>query len=267
MGFFNFIESFFFISLAITFVLIMMIIYHFKERINVIEKKTETTIEILNNLAKELTGLRGFVLHMNANPSLQPSAPSVSSSPFFQMLSSDVMNGFLQKNNINIDLGEDDEDDEDDHENDENNVIQINQLNIGEELSNSDIEYMDDGDDDDGDDGDDESESSEEEEEDKKETFESEIQMEKIVVLDDIPTESKNEDIITSVDLDIAEMPVSENVANIANVANVVIPPIEDYNKLTTTQLKNIVLDKKVYQGNVNKLKRPDLLKLLGTNA
>jgi len=58
MGFFNLVETFFFISLAITFVLIMMLVYHFKDRLTTLETKSETILEIINNLLKENTVLK-----------------------------------------------------------------------------------------------------------------------------------------------------------------------------------------------------------------
>jgi len=250
MGFFNFIESFFFISLAITFVLIMMIIYHFKERINVIEKKNETTIDILNNLAKEVTGLRGFVLQMN---SVQPPMPAFlggGNSPFFQMVSSmDGRDGYSQRNNITIDLEEDDEN------------ICVEHLNIGEDLSNSIITKDVDEDDDEDSDADDSS-SEEDDDDDVDEADDAEEyhgKIEKIVVLDEpVAPEPASEP--TPVDLDeITELPVA---ADTAPTLTPIQAP-EDYTKLTTVQLKNIVLDKKIYEGNVNKLKRNELLKLL----
>jgi len=258
MGFFNFIESFFFISLAITFVLIMMIIYHFKERINVIEKKNETTIEILNNLAKEVTGLRGFVLQMNSVQ--QPPMPSFMSanSPFFKMVSSmDGQDGYSQRNNITIDLEEDDDN------------ICVEHLNIGEDLSNSiyvrDVDADADADDDEeeDEDSDEDDDEDEDDDDDDKENFaESENRIEKIVVLDE-PAAPEPTPISrpTPVDLEeITEVPVAATSTATTESANQ-IP--EDYTKLTTVQLKNIVLDKKIYTGNVNKLKRNELLKLL----
>ena len=252
MGFFNFIESFFFISLAITFVLIMMIIYHFKERINVIEKKNETTIEILNNLAKEVTGLRGFVLQMN---SVQPPMPSFMSanSPFFKMVSSmDGQDGYSQRNNITIDLEEDDDN------------ICVEHLNIGEDLSNSiyvrdvDADADDDEEEDEDSDEDDDSSSDGEDADDKENFAESENRIEKIVVLDEPVAPEPTP---TPVDLEeITEVPVAATSTTTTESATQ-IP--EDYTKLTTVQLKNIVLDKKIYEGNVNKLKRNELLKLL----
>lgn len=54
MGFFSFIETFFFISLIITFVLLAMLVYHFKQRILKLEDKTNTLVEIVNDIVKEM---------------------------------------------------------------------------------------------------------------------------------------------------------------------------------------------------------------------
>ena len=58
MGVFNLLETFFFISLAITFVLIMMLVYHFKGRILIIEQKCDTMFEIMNNMVKEMKNIK-----------------------------------------------------------------------------------------------------------------------------------------------------------------------------------------------------------------
>lgn len=71
MGFFNFVETFFFVSLAITFVLIMMLVYHFKERLSALEKKSNTIVEIMNNMVKEITMTKQQLVH---HPQLLPSS-------------------------------------------------------------------------------------------------------------------------------------------------------------------------------------------------
>ena len=58
MAFINFIETFFFISLAITFILIIMLVYHFKDRLKFLEQKNETMFEILNNIIKEMKNIK-----------------------------------------------------------------------------------------------------------------------------------------------------------------------------------------------------------------
>ena len=65
MELFSFVETFFFISLAITFVLIMMLIYHFRERLTIVEKKTNTMFDIITNVVNELNFVRNNLVLKN----------------------------------------------------------------------------------------------------------------------------------------------------------------------------------------------------------
>jgi len=68
MGFFSFIETFFFISLIITFVLLVMLIYHFKQRILKLEDKTNTLVEIVNDIVKEIKSVNSLGNITNNTP-------------------------------------------------------------------------------------------------------------------------------------------------------------------------------------------------------
>jgi hypothetical protein len=54
MAFFDFIENFFLISLGITFALILLLIYHFKQRISSMERKGDTMYELISNIVSEM---------------------------------------------------------------------------------------------------------------------------------------------------------------------------------------------------------------------
>lgn len=116
MGFFNILETFFFISLAITFVLIIMLVYHFKGRINVLEQKCDTMFDIMNNIVKELRTIKmNCNTQMNCNPNNET-----------MMFNQDHNLGEIFKqfhNNVDIDIDIDDIDDMDDD--DENDDIEI----------------------------------------------------------------------------------------------------------------------------------------------
>ena len=60
MGVFGFIENFFFISLALVFVLVLLLVYHFKNRITIAEKKSESMYGLLTAVVKEIKSLRGM---------------------------------------------------------------------------------------------------------------------------------------------------------------------------------------------------------------
>jgi len=114
MEFFNFVETFFFISLAITFVLIMMLVYHFKERLSVLEKKTNTMFDIVNNIVQELNYIR--------NQSIPQKMESPTSIP--------LSNIFSQMNN-KILVSEEETDDE----TDDDSVEELQEVDQGNEES------------------------------------------------------------------------------------------------------------------------------------
>jgi len=69
MAVFNFMETTFVISLGITFVLVLLLIYHFKQRLSIAENKQDTMFEIVNNLAQELNNIKMTL----SNPVMVPS--------------------------------------------------------------------------------------------------------------------------------------------------------------------------------------------------
>ena len=53
-------ESVFILSLGITFVLIMFIVYHFKQRLTILENKCDTMFELINSVVSELGVIRPY---------------------------------------------------------------------------------------------------------------------------------------------------------------------------------------------------------------
>jgi len=82
MGFFNLIETFFFLSLGITFVLILLLVYHFKQRLTSLENKCDTVFEIISNMVQELNTLRQIQQQtMTFRPAFNiPSMPDINRS-------------------------------------------------------------------------------------------------------------------------------------------------------------------------------------------
>ena len=60
MGF-SFLETGFFFTLAITFLLMLLLVYHFKQRLVSSEQKQDTMFEIINNLVSEINMLKGTI--------------------------------------------------------------------------------------------------------------------------------------------------------------------------------------------------------------
>ena len=71
MGVFGFIENFFFISLGIVFGLALLLVYHFKKRMSVAEKKSESMYGLLSTVVKEIKNIRNTF----GQPSSSPNPP------------------------------------------------------------------------------------------------------------------------------------------------------------------------------------------------
>ena len=126
MGFFNFIETFFFISLAITFVLILLLVYHFKQRLSHLEHKSETVVQIINNIVKEINNMRSYFMVSdqlaskplnNVSYSIQENNYGTYSNQYKDF--DDQDDDDLKANNDDDDEDEEDEDEEDEDDEDD----------------------------------------------------------------------------------------------------------------------------------------------------
>ena len=108
MGLFSFVETFFFVSLGITFILILLLVYHFRQRFISLEQKCDTMFELINNIVTELNSERrsthGF--GVTSPPVLFYPEPDGHS----------ALGGQAAKTEPFTDVDEDDEDSDDDDE-------------------------------------------------------------------------------------------------------------------------------------------------------
>ena len=70
--FFPFLDSFFYISLAITFGLILLMVYHFKNRIHALEEKNQDMGELCQMIIKELQDIKQIQTTMVQLPQPPP---------------------------------------------------------------------------------------------------------------------------------------------------------------------------------------------------
>lgn len=77
MGLFDFVENFFFIGLALLFVLVLLLVYHFKQRMNSVEKKGDNMYDLLTNVVKELRNIRTNMIGGTAPVETKPSSVAV----------------------------------------------------------------------------------------------------------------------------------------------------------------------------------------------
>lgn len=85
MSVFNFMETFFFLSLGITFLFILLLVYHFKQRLNMIEQKSDTMFDIVNNMVKEMGVIKSIAVN-NINQTAQPVPTPPQQPPCFRFL-------------------------------------------------------------------------------------------------------------------------------------------------------------------------------------
>ena len=287
MGLFSFIETFFFISLAITFILILLLVYHFKQRIISLENKAETMFEIVNSLVKEFTLLRMSQIVPTTMPSSSysmHSMPSISSTYTVPNITTKI----LVSDESDVD---DDEDEASDADND------------------SDV------DDDDADDDAEEQEEQEQEQEEQEQEQEQEEQSVKVITmsmmsLDELPIDTilveENEEepaleslenltesiVVDKLDEDLNGLLVEEGQEEEKEEdqekkedqekeedqeekkeeeekeqeekEEKAEDKMEIYNKMSTAELKITVISKGL-ASDANKMRRPALLTLLGT--
>ena len=105
-------DTFFFLSLGIAFVLILLLVYHFKQRLTTTENKCDTMFEIINGLASEVNNMKGALVAR-----MPPRAPVQMPLPHGPMFSN-MSNENLKQENVQ-DLENDDEVNEEDSDDEE----------------------------------------------------------------------------------------------------------------------------------------------------
>jgi len=258
-------ETFFFISLGITFVLILLLVYHFKQRLTFVEQKSDNMFDIINNMVKEMGVIKTLVItYMNSQNTVVENRE-----PFQQQFRQNiVLTPSTYETDITLDTlpvehlmvhEEDEEEDEEDEEEDEE-------------------------DEDEDEDEDDEDDDEEEEEDNVKITkpFIEPIDETKIAVSDDeCDAETEVIELETTViettdnEIVLVESKLEEEIHTLetASAEETSIQEVvqetdkkEDYSKYNLAQLKDLVVEKGLSK-DASKMKKPKLLELLSSTA
>ena len=107
-------ESFFILSLGITFVLVLFLVYHFKQRLTILENKCDTTFEIINNVVSELGNIRGAFRVVGAPAQTQTRPEVTTHSKINVIISDDDHDVSDYDDDDDEDSSDGDDDDEDD---------------------------------------------------------------------------------------------------------------------------------------------------------
>jgi len=114
---FGFIETFFFLSLAVSFVLILLLVYHFKQRISFVEKKTETVIRVINDVVMELNTMKQMCSCMGGGfTGCFMGGASLSAGEPYMNREERVVEECPEEIVLQLDDGDDDDDDDEDDE-------------------------------------------------------------------------------------------------------------------------------------------------------
>ena len=284
MSVFNFIETFFFISLGITFVLISLLVYHFRQRIIVLEQKNDTMFEIINNVVNEISNIRNNIniSHVNSLPMDQYNQYSMQnqisnmSNPYSQHVCD---NNSFDDSDIDEEEEEEKEDEEDDEEEDDEDEEEDEDEDEEDEDKEDDEEYEDNEDDDEDDEDDDDNSNT------------------KIIVSDDEIIDTGKSIKIVNVNIDsntseieeIEDLEIDETMntdeethieeplldiepiivhkiegqqLNYINEENITIQSKDIYKNMTIPNLKALVISKGI-STNISKLKKNELIELL----
>lgn len=265
MGVFNFMETFFFISLGISFILIIMIVYHFKQRIIILEQKQDTMFEIINNIVKQIKNMQVNITYLgeSQNHNLHDEKMNMVS----------FSNGFdpMNMNDFNIMF----------NDNIENDLSkEMPQRYLEEEDDNSEDDDEDDEDDDEDDEDEDEDESDEDSEDEPEEritnTLSENVQNSDIKIIS-VDIDEKNTDANNLGILEFTEINATLENINELKEEDIVIHKIKDsnneteqentkdYKKMSLSLLKAMVIEKGL-STDPSKLKKHELVKLLDSS-
>ena len=255
----NYIETFFFFSLAISFVLILLLVYHFKQRMVTMEQKSDTMVSIINDIAKELTYVRQVSTNYMMTSVSSGNMGAYSFPPPFHQSNG---HGCSDRVETASDDGEEDEDedddeddeDEDDDEDDEEDgpsthIIVVSDTEVEpDEIKVVCLEHST---------RDDFQETCGIDEEQKFTNITEDIDIDCTIVQDDeiIPTLDPNADGLRPVDSPINEIPSLPSLRSDTD--------LEMYRKMSTQALKAAVLASGLSE-DPSKMKKPELLHILG---
>jgi len=239
-------EMFFFVSLAITFVLILFLVYHFRQKMTSMENRCDAMFDIINNIVKEMNNRNSVVTHHEppGNIIFKPDMPYFER----QELPKLVVSESEYEDDSDSDDEDDDEsddsdnaDDREDDDADDSDVIlpEIVYDDMSVKVINVEIHEID----------------------------------------ADITTNDDNlvlNDNFDEEDPDIQDGLDAEKVDNLqvekleptleSNVFEIQQSHIDIYRKMNLNALKTLVIEKG-YASDTNKLKKVDLLKLLESSA
>ena len=241
-------ETFFFISLGITFILILLLVYHFKQRLSNVEQKSDTMLDIVNNVVKEMGVIKVLA---SSRPVVQQhplSAFMDNQRPLNDTFSKMSMNN-IEVNEVNIS---------------EKDVAEVQEIHLAEpeEYDSDDEEEYDSDDEEEEDEKVVVSDDEEEPEEDEVEQYLEPEEEEETLEEEDVKVIQEAEEVLEEQPIVVNKLePEDVEVLSEESVED----PMEEYKKLAPAALKALIISKG-YATDVAKMKKPQLLQILEEN-
>jgi hypothetical protein len=283
-------ESVFFVTLGISCVLLMLLIYHFKQRLTKLEQSSETMFELLNNIVSELSGIKQTVIN-EQNPNAAGYSMMMHPTHKIPVTLSDneseenslpelIENIQITKNNDEGDESEDESEEEDDSDDESE-----------EEEDDSDDESEEEEEEDDSDDESEHNETHNENESENKSITEEQSGEVKVVTVDidnsisndvssdidnvpeDLTTDSLDEPEVQPVEIDtekieevhVNKLDITDDLEETASQQTTTSNSVDVYKKMNVPSLKSLVIEKGL-SSDPSKMKKNELIALLETN-
>lgn len=251
MKFVSFLDSFFILSLGITFSLLLGLIYHFRNRLNENEKKYEQLLSIVNDIVKKLneqnaqsSNISQNIYYNNEfeNEYLEDEEDDITNSMHDTIALQYSGEDNYDEDDFEEGEEDDDEEDDDDEDYDEDDDEGDEEDDEEEEIKNNNLEILD--------------ETLSQDEEVKV------VNLNDVIELDNnIKVEEDDETpIIDEPELNDIE-PLDENAPSVKVEKSLEI----NYNLLNVSELKKIIKDKEI-NVSISKMKKQDLIQLLESN-
>jgi len=275
MKFVSFLDSFFILSLGITFSLLLGLIYHFRNRLNENEKKYEQLLSIVNDIVKKLNELPSSHSHGGNTIDQNIYYNNEVEEIYLDDEDDDITNSMhetLDMHNFEENYsGDNEEEDEEDEEEDEEDEEEDEE---DEEEDEEDEDEEEDEEDEEEDEEDEDEEEDEEDEEEDEEDEDLEIMDEtlsedgvKLVNLNDITEIDGNAITMEEEEELIIDEPEVVNIRPLNDNISVKVEKSLDvnYHLLNVVELKKIIKEKEI-NASISKMKKQDLIHLLESN-
>ena len=229
---FSFLNTFFVISLLLSVVVVVLMLYQFRQRINQLEEKTQTMLEIVNSIVEKLN-IREIEISGGAGGYVPVEMPE-DTPEMERLMNQDIsIEEYVESdNNSYDDEGESDEesegeeDDESDGEEDEES---------GDEEDDTEVQQQ--------------QEEQQEEQQETQETKEDVSEPKGTTMYIDIPDE--------------VDIPTDTNTTDEMDNTSVMTSATDELSKMTVPQLKDVVRERGLQSSNISKMRKGELIELL----